>query len=452
MKCITPALLIIMSAVLSISSCSKTGSPAAPGTPGTSPTPAVTPPTISHIAPVEGGYGLADTITGTNFSTTIANNIVYFNGKPAVVSAATSTQLIVTVPVLAGTGLVAVNVSGDLVSGPTFTYDYQYVVSTIAGGGPSVKGSNDGTGTAAQFYYPWDVTIDNAGNLFVTDNGNNEIRKITPAGVVTTFAGSTTQGNVDGTGSVARFFDPTGITIDPTGNLYVADKYNNEIRKITPAAVVSTVAGGSLPGSMDGSVSGASFQLPSGICIDPAGNLYIADWGNNEIRMITPGGSVSTIAGSTTSPGNADGTGTAASFNVPAGICIDALGNLYVGEYGNDNIRMISPTHVVTTLAGSTSEGYNNGTGSAAQFNQPIGIVADPKGNIYIADAGNNEIRKITPAGMVTTIAGSPMHGNADGIGSAASFYGPSGIAIDATGNLYVADYENNEIRKISLQ
>jgi serine/threonine protein kinase, bacterial len=452
MKRLAPAGLVLISAVLAITSCSKTGSPAPAGSPGPSTTTTTaTPPTISHIAPVEGGFGTTDTITGTHFSTTTANDIVYFNGKLAVVSAATTTQLIVTIPVLAGTGPVAVKVSGDSVSGPTFTYDYQYVVTTIAGGGPTVKGSSDGTGVAAQFYYPWDVTIDKAGNLFVVDNGNNEIRKVTPAGVVTTFAGNTTKGNADGTGGAASFFNPAGITIDTAGNLYMADKYNNEIRKITPAAVVTTIAGISLPGSADGPGGAARFQLPSGICIDPAGNLYITDWGNNEIRKITPTGGVTTIAGNLAA-GNNNGTGSAASFDVPAGIGIDAAGNLYVGEYGDDDIRKISPADAVTTIAGNTASGYGDGTGSAAQFNQPVGIVADPAGNLYVTDAGNNEIRKITPAGVVTTIAGNTLHGNSDGIGKAARFYGPSGIAIDAAGNLYVADYENNEIRKISIQ
>jgi streptogramin lyase len=451
MKCFAPGVLIFMSGVLFLSSCSKTGSPAAPGSPGSPTSPTATPPTISHIAPVEGGYGSADTITGTNFSAMAANNIVYFNGKPAVVNAATSTQLIVTVPALAGTGPVAVKVSGDSVSGPTFTYDYQYVVTTFAGGGPSVKGSGDGTGIAAQFYYPWDVTIDQAGNLFVTDNGNNEIRKITPAGVVTTFAGSTTPGHADGAGSAASFHVPTQLTIDTAGNLYVVDKYNNEIRKITSAAVVSTFAGGTLPGHADGTGGGASFELPSGICIDPSGNLYIADWGNDEIRKITPAGVVTTIAGTTT-PGSSNGTGSAASFNIPAGITIDGAGNFYVGEYGSDDIRKITSAYAVTTIAGNNIQGYGDGTGSAAQFNQPVGICADATGNIYVADAGNNEIRKITPAGVVTTIAGNPTHGNSDGIGTAARFYGPSGITTDAAGNLYVADYENNEIRKIALQ
>jgi serine/threonine-protein kinase len=454
MKCFASAVLIAFTATLSTASCSKTGSPAsgAPSGPGGMPPPPTSiPATISKIAPVEGGFGIADTITGSNFSTTAGNDIVYFNGKLATVTSATTTQLIVTVPALAGTGPVAVKVSSDSVTGPTFTYDYQYVVTTIAGGGPTVKGSSDGTGTAAQFYYPWGITIDKAGNLFVVDNGNNEIRKITSSGVVTTFAGSTTTGSIDATGSAARFFDPTGITIDTAGNLYVADKYNNEIRKIATNGYVTTIAGSTTPGQADGISGVARFELPSGVCIDPAGNLYVADWGNNEIRKISSSGVVTTYAGSTTA-GAGDGIGSAASFDIPAGICVDASGNLYVSEYGDGDIRKITSGAVVSRIAGSTALGNADGPGNTAQFNQPIGIVADALGNLYVADAANNEIRKITPAGVVTTIAGNTLHGNADGIGTVARFYGPSGITIDPSGNLYVADYENNEIRKISLQ
>jgi len=242
--------------------------------------------------------------------------------------------------------------------------------------------------------------VDSAGNVYVADENNNEIRMITPAGVVSTFAGSGTAGNANGTGTAATFNGPEGITIDSSGNLWVADSGNNEIRKVTtPGAVVTTWAGSGTAGRANGNGTSASFSMPTGIAADSSGNLYVADYGNNEIRKIDSTDAVSLFAGSSGgTAGHADGTGTAATFNAPFGIAIDPAGNLYVTDANNQEVRTLTPNAVVTTLAGSpTVSGNTNGTGSTARFFYPFGIVVDASGNLYVGDNQNNEIRKLVP-------------------------------------------------------
>jgi len=273
------------------------------------------------------------------------------------------------------------------------------------------------------------------------------------AQVVTTLAGCGGHGSTDGIGAAACFRAPYGITADGNGNLYVADANNHEIRKIVIATrEVTTLAGNTMPGSADGTGTAASFNDPRAVAFD-GGNLYVADYGNNEIRKIVIAtGVVTTLAGITTA-GSANGTGTAASFNSPNGIAADGNGNLYVGDFGNNEIRkIIITTGVVTTLAGTTTAGSTDGTGATAHFNGPSGSLADGNGNLYVCDYLNNEIRKIVIAtGSVTTLAGNTMQGSADGKGTAAYFNDPVGIATDGNGNLYVADRSNNEIRKIVI-
>ena len=284
--------------------------------------------------------------------------------------------------------------SGNVYVADTYNYTIRKitpegVVSTLAGLAGS-SGSADGTGSAARFNYaqaawPWTAS----GNVYVADSGNNTIRKITPAGVVSTLAGlAGTPGSADGTGSAARFCYPYGVAVDGSGNVYVADSMNYTIRKITPAGVVSTLAGwpGS-SGSTDGTGSAARFDYPTGVAVDGSGNVYVADTDNYTIRKITPAGVVSTLAGLAGTSGSADGTGSAARFDWPHGVAVDGSGNVYVADTGNYTIRMITPAGVVSTLAGTAgSSGSADGTGSAARFNYPYGVAVDGSGNVYVAD------------------------------------------------------------------
>jgi NHL repeat len=325
------------------------------------------------------------------------------------------------------------------------------VVTTLAGSG--FAGSTDGTGRAAQFNSPAGVAVDQAGNVYVADTSSDTIRKITPAGVVTTLAGEVlVAGSADGVGNAARFNQPDGVAVDTVGRVYVADTLNNTIRKVSSDGAVTSFAGlaGGM-GSTDGTGDLARFDAPTGVAVDNTGNLYVADWLNSTIRRITPAGVVTTLAGQAGVTGSADGTGTNALFYGPQGVALDAAGNLYVADSGGDEIRKITSVGVVTTLAGSGTAGSADGTGSGAQFNDPTGVAVDRTGNVYVADFYNQDIRKITPAGAVTTFAGQPGNsGTNDGTGSAAQFEGPTGVAVDSAGDVYVADPGAMTIRKIS--
>lgn len=290
------------------------------------------------------------------------------------------------------------------------------------------------------FDFPSGIAIDTTSNVYVADSHNNAIYKVSPSAVVTIFAGTAgTWGDEDGTGAAARFYEPGAITTDGAGNVFVADSRNDAVRKITPAGVVTTL-GGDL---------GA---WPAGVTMDSAGNVYVAGIADNTIRKITPTGVVTTLAGTAGVSGHADGTGKAASFNLPASVTIDSMGNLFVAESGNNTIRKITSASVVTTLAGTAGKrGAANGTGAAARFNHPMGVAIDSARNIYVADSGNNTIRKITPTGAVTTLAGAAgLEGDSDGTGADARFFQPNGVATDSAGNIYVADTCNHSIRKIT--
>src|SRR5947209_1392759 len=330
------------------------------------------------------------------------------------------------------------------------TYE-AYLFSTFAGN--AGYGSADGTGSAARFTNPTGMAVDGAGNKYVADTNNHTIRKITSAGVVTTLAGQAgTSGTADGTGSAARFNLPKGVAVDSAGNVYVADTNNSTIRKITPAGVVSTLAGAAgVIGFDDGIGSAARFYKPAGVSVDSAGNVYVADTNNYTIRKITPAAVVTTFAGTAFSNGSNDGTGANARFWNPSGVTVDSGGNIYVADTSNQAIRKITPAAVVTTIAGqSHTIGSADGTGAAAHFFNPTAVAVDSSGNLYVADFANSTIRKITPAAVVTTFAGlARNYGYADGTGNAARFDRPSGVTVDSAGTVYVADV-SNAIRQIT--
>lgn len=387
-------------------------------------------------------------------------------------------------------------------------------VSTVAGLS-GVSGRSDGVGSDARFDKPDGIVSDGNGNLFVVDNGNNTIRKVEEAtGAVSTLAGSATtpQGSADGIGAAARFKQPSGLTWESNGNLFVSDWGSNTIRKVVVAtASVSTLAGlAGTSGSTDGTGSGATFKGPRGVAVASNGSLFVADFFNQTVRKVDIAtGTVTTLAGTAGQGGYSDGIGAAASFNGPRGLAWDRNGNLFVSDGGGFTIRqivlatgavttfagkagqpgsldgfrtsarfngvrglaadlngnlfivdaptirkVILATGAVSTLAGSPpNSGTKDGVGTAARFDRPLGVAADDKGNVFIADSYNHTIRKvIVPTGEVTTLAGTAStSGKSDGIGPLARFNQPSGVALDRDGNLFVADYLNNAIRKVVI-
>lgn len=355
------------------------------------------------------------------------------------------------------------------------------VVTTIAGTA-GVSGDTDANGKNARFNTPVGVTTDLAKNVYVTDSSNRIVRKISPANDVTTFvqqgpfagvygivfangtlfvadqvngtidavsasgsvsifAGTVSAGLVDGTGTAARFSNPQGIAVDASGNAFVADTENASIRRVTPDGQVTTIA-----------TNASQLKSSQGVTVDSAGNIYVANTGAHTISKIAPGGTPTIFAGSAGVTGSSNGKGTAAGFSGPVGVAADTAGNVYVADTQNQTIRKITPDGTVSTLAGNANvSGDSDGTGSNATFGYPEGVAVDHSGNVYVADTSNSLIRKITPAGVVTTIAGMQgAFGSADGPGTKATFSYPVGIAVDAAGNLYVGEQVGETIRKIA--
>lgn len=388
-------------------------------------------------------YTIAGTITGL---TGAGLKLQYYSGGEVLSVATAATTFTFKNPVPSGTnvkmtvaaqpgfqtctpggsnfsGPIMANITTDTLSCATATA----TVSLFAGSPTGVANNTNGTGPNATFNSPAGVALDSKGNLYVADFGNNEIREITPAGVVTTFAGA------NGT----TFNGPAGVAVDSAGNVYVADENNNEIEMITPAGVVSVFAGSTTAGNANGTGTGAKFNAPKGIAIDSSGNLWVADSGNDNIREITvPGAVVTTYAG-TGSAGNANGNGTSASFNNPVGLAVDSSGDLYVADFGNNEIRKIDSTDAVTTFVPAS-----------AGLSGPYGVALDSGGNLYVTDSAHYEIRMVTPNAVVTTIAGGNL-GLTNGTGAAAEFNFPFGIVVNATGDVFVGDFANNEIREL---
>jgi sugar lactone lactonase YvrE len=327
--------------------------------------------------------------------------------------------------------------------------DLQGIVTTLAGQ-PGQEGDMDGTGRNARFRNPKSLAIDNAGNLYVGDRGNYVIRRVTASGQVTTIAGKAGHpGSMDGPALEARFGSLEGITWDGQGTIYVADAVNSVIRRMERDGGVTTLAGSTgLPGYNNGFGREALFCLPSGIAADFAGNLFVADTLNYVIRKIDPKGEVTTIAGLASSIGYSDGTNSAAPFDHPQGVAVDILGNVYVTDQSNNTIRKINPLGGVTTLAGVAphSEGAD---GAGLLFPQSVAVTDE--GEVFMADSQNHVIRRITALGSVSTLAGQAgSAGSIDGTGSAARFFYPQGVAVDKRGNVWVADSLNHTLRKIN--
>ena len=331
-------------------------------------------------------------------------------------------------------------------------------VATLAGSGAS--GYANGVGTAAILAGPVGIVADPTGNLYFTDGAGSRIRMVSTTGTVSTLAGAGGSSYAEGTGTSALFNWPQSITIGAGGLLYVTDTNNHRIRSVTTGGASAFVAGGSSAAdapSTTGSATGtaAGFRVARGIVYSPTANLlYVADSENNKIRSVTPAGVSTTFAGQV-SGGLVNGTGTAAKFNYPQGLAVDSAGNIIVADTRSHTIRKITPAGVVSQIAGGGTTtfgqaGYVNAQGTSARFNGPMAVAIDSSGVIYVADTGNNRIRKIDTAGNVTDVAGSGTAGYADGIGEAASFNSPQGIAIGSDGRLYITDTANNRLRVIS--
>jgi len=400
-------------------------------------------PTLTSVDPAKGPKATLVTIEGTLFGTDASKVKVFFNEQEATVQTVTETAITSMVPVGAGTGVVKVIVDGHELAGPDFEYELTVLVSTLAGG---IPGDADGQGTAAKFDTPSHMTMDSQGNIYVSDFSNHKVKIIGPNADVATLAGSTF-GFADGTGTLAKFEQPTGIVMDEVGNIFVADRNNHRIRKIHPSGEVSTIAGGE-KGFADGIGTAAQFDNPNGLAIDKDANLYVADAGNHKIRKISPLGEVSTVAGS--EAGFEDGTWIDAKFNGPKAIVVDQESNLYVADEKNNSIRKITPDGMVTTLTGGT-EGFQDGVLAEAKFHGPTGLAIDTLGNMYVAEFGNHKIRKIATSGVVSTLAGGE-EGFADGAGDTAQFDSPFGILLAPDGTLYVGDSGNFRIRKITQE
>jgi hypothetical protein len=291
------------------------------------------------------------------------------------------------------------------------------------------------------------VAVDSAGHVYSVSTLYHSVYKVSPSGNLLVFAGSgNTQvsGSVDGIGPSARFNNPRALAVDATGTVYVADAGNNSVRKISPAGVVTTLAGAAGTRGWDDGVGGsARFDNPQGIAVDAKGNVFVADTNSRTIRKITADGTVTTFAGLGYVTGSADGTGLAARFDQPQGIAVDASGTIYVADTSNHTIRRITPTGEVTTLAGSpTNRGEADGVGNLARFFAPQALAVDATGTLFVADSLNSTIRKVTPAGVVTTIGGlAGFSGDATGTGAVARFNTPRGIAVSPSGMLYIADF-----------
>lgn len=328
--------------------------------------------------------------------------------------------------------------------------DVRAVVTTLAGNGQA--GYTDWVdGSEARFYQPNGIAYLPNGSMLVADGWNHLVRLLDSSGATATYAGQNSPGYVDSTGRASKFNFPLGITVERSLDALVADYGNHLVRRINAFGLrnVSTVAG-SIRGYKDGPALEAQFDSPNDLVVNAAGDIFVTEFKNHTVRRISSDGTVSTFAGSGAS-GYRDGSGKAAQFDSPGGIAIDRSGNLYITEWFGNRIRKITPTGLVSTLAGTNQSGFQDGQGMSARFKQPDGITVDPDGNLFITEVGNHAVRKVDKDGNVSTVAGLGVAGFQDGDRASAKFNGPGGIMWHPNGSLYVSDTLNNAIRRIDF-
>jgi len=324
-----------------------------------------------------------------------------------------------------------------------------YTISTVAGNGTSGSSGDGGPASSAELGYPSGVAVDGAGNLFIADTFNARIRKVTPAGAISTVAGNGTRGFTGdgGPATSAELRLPGGVAVDSVGDLFIADETNNRIRKVTAAGAISTVAGNGTPGfSGDGGpATSAELFEPGGLAVDSGGNLFIADSMNNRIRKVTPAGTISTVAGNGVEGFGGDGQpAIVAELNQPNGVAIDSAGNLFIADLANNRIRKVTPAGTISTVAGNGTPGFSGdgGPATSAELFSPWDVAVDGAGNLFIADAFNDCIRKVTPGGTIGTVAGNgtPGFSGDGGLSTLAELRMPEAVAVDGAGNLFIAD------------
>jgi len=346
----------------------------------------------------------------------------------------------------------------------TIAIGHAQIITTIAGNGMPGFSGNGGPADSAEINFPKGIAVDRAGNVYIADYVMSVIRKIDTMGIITTIAGNDTFGysGDNGPAGSAKLYAPEGVAVDSAGNVYIADNNNNVVRKVNTTGIITTIAGNGHAGFIGdgGPADSAELKNPTAIAVDRAGNIYISDNGNNVVRKVNPSGTISTYAGRDTSAGYTGDSGPADSARLtsPEGIAVDAAGDLYIADNYNNVIRKVNTAGIISTFAGTNHiVGSTNGDGGpadSANFAGPYGVAVDPAGNVYIADVDDNSIRKVDTTGIISTFAGGffPAGYSGDGgLADTAHLSYPSGVATDSKGNVYISDSENFRIRKVTV-
>ncbi|MFH8751700.1 hypothetical protein ACH4GK_03830 [Streptomyces rimosus] len=344
-------------------------------------------------------------------------------------------------------------------SGPQPSGLAQGDIATVAGNGQAGYVSDGGPATLTQLNWPHGVALDKNGNLYIAERSNHRVRKVTPQGIITTVAGNGQAGYVSdgGPATATPLNGPSAVAVDEAGNLYIADIDNHRIRKVDPRGIITTVAGNGIAGyvSDGGPATATQINTPTGVAVDLQGNLYIGEWGNHRVRKVDTRGIITTVAGNGQAGYVSDGgPATATKLYRPAGLEADRNGNLYIADNGNHRIRKVDTRGIITTVAGNGTPGYvsDGGPATSTQINYPLDVCLDDAGSLYIADSLNQRVRKVAPDGSISTVAGNGTAGYVDDGGPAIAtrLYQPRSIALDRAGNLYLADASNNRVRGVT--